>query len=82
MTSPEKSDEEDGGKRVRMPFSWESSRLCKGKETLDRLYREKVLRTETAMRQLTFVDDGREDRTTPPPKNCPAWAISREYTNQ
>ena len=79
MTSPEKTDEEEEGKRVPLPFAWESSRLCKGKESLDRIYRDNVLTTPAARRQLAFVSDGPEDTRTPPPQNCPAWAISREY---
>ena len=79
MTSPEKTDEKEEGKRVPLPFAWESSRLCKGKESLDRIFRDNVLTTPAARRQLAFVSDGPEDTRTPPPQNCPVWAISREY---
>lgn len=63
-------DDEEEGKRVRLLFAWE----FKGKESLDRLYRD------NARRQLAFVSDGAEDTRTRPPQNYPAWAISREYT--
>ncbi|XP_062572231.1 uncharacterized protein LOC134234192 [Saccostrea cucullata] len=81
IISPEKTDDEDSTKRVRLPFSWGSTRLCKGKEALDKAYRHKVLKTESARRQLVFVKDGREDTTTPPPEKCAAWAISRDYSS-
>ena len=64
MTSPEKTDDEEEGKRVRLPFSLESSRLCKSKESLDRIYRDNVLTTPAARRQLAFVSDGPEDTRT------------------
>ena len=68
-------DDEEEGKRVRLLFAWE----FKGKESLDRLYRDNVLTTPSARRQLAFVSDGAEDTRTRPPQNYPAWAISREY---
>ena len=64
MTFLEKTADEEEGKRVRLPFAWESSRLCRGKESLDRLYRDNVLTTPTARRLLAFVSDGAEDTRT------------------
>ncbi|XP_062587960.1 uncharacterized protein LOC134249643 [Saccostrea cucullata] len=48
INSPEKTDDENSTKWVRLPFSWKTTRLCKGKEALDKAYRHKVLKTESA----------------------------------
>ncbi|KAK3107089.1 hypothetical protein FSP39_006898 [Pinctada imbricata] len=79
FTSPEKSDDELGG-RYRIPFIWESSTLARKKRALDEKYRNDVLKTDQARRQLCFVTDHpSESILKTPPKDSPTWVISSRY---
>ena len=80
FTSPEKSDDETGG-RLAYPIVWESSRLSKRKQELDEHYRNNILKTDQARRQLSFISDHpMEQTTTRPPKAAPKWTISSRFT--